>query len=341
MMIEWGGATLSSKVAGSLLGVAMGICELPKTGSVPHPSVSSLACLRMRSSADLVAFPGAGDSPLKVFSFTGSLGVHFSPLVAVQVKGSLRDASSFDTYDDEWALLPEGLKKTADHAVLRLGNPTSHRFRTAIGNQRLPFGIDGSPADDAWLIMEDRIFWGTTSTGISAAYDNLLDLQLEAGISGQGVGQKGESSFGESLRGRTSVRLTHDLGFFERARIVVSAADDLYRMRYGFGFISSLRSGDLTHFELLRSTGSDERLGAGFRRLFRFAYQTSDRRWWFLYDDDRLRARSFALGYRHFFMEQSKSGAGLALKLAFGGVRSLNSTVDGKAMVTSGVEATL
>lgn len=341
MMIEFGGAALGKKVAGSLLGVSMGVCQLPAGGTSSDAAMSGIACLRVRPAVDLVGLPGSGDSPLTVASLAGSIGIHLSPWVSLQAKGSIRETNSFDRDSTDWALMPDGVKKRTEHAVVRLGNPALNRFRVAMGNQRLPFGIDGNPADDAWLVMEDRTFWGFSSRGVSLAYDNLLDLQLEAGISGQGMGEKLDSGSGESMPGRSAARLTYDLGFFERARVVVSVADDLDRMRYGLGFLSSLRNGDLTHFELLRSSGEDRDLDAGFRRLFRFAYQTADRRWWFLYDDDRLRARTFALGYRHFIVSPASSGAGVALKFAFGGVRSLNTIVEGKAMLTTGVEASL
>ncbi|MEY4629970.1 MAG: hypothetical protein RIQ81_90 [Pseudomonadota bacterium] len=334
-------------MGGSMLGIAMGLCQLPEGSGPSSNALYGVGCMRLRAASDLVALPGSGESPLKVNTAAGSLSLHFSPWIAVQIKGQARATSGFDKDAPSWGLMPESFDKRVDHAVIRLGNPALHRFRASLGNQRLPFGVDASPADDPWQVFEDRDFWGFSARGAAIAYDNLMDLQFEAGVSGQGSGENMEQDKVRKLPLRTSARLSYDLSFFERAKVVISAADDLYRMRYGFGFVSALRNGDLTHFEMLRSTASDEQLDAGFRRLFRFAYQTSDRRWWLLYDDDRLRARSYAFGYRHFFVGGNVRGRSLdgqpdlAVKVSLGGVRSLNKTVEGRAVLSFGLEATL
>lgn len=334
MMINWGAAGIGKKILGSSVGVALGICELPAGAEDYIKAMSSTACLNARISEDLVVTPEPGEGAAKLAAASGSLGIHFSPLLAVQAKGRFRGISRFDATDGRWSLLPDGIKKDLDHVVLRIGNPALHSFRASLGEQRLPFGIDANPADDLWVVTEDRMYWGKTRRSAVLTFDNMSETQLDLGIAGDdAVGKSGQ---------QLSARLMYDMSFFERARLLLSVAEEAGSRRYGMGFVTTSKAGGTTQFELARSEAADPVLDAGFRRLFRFAFEAPGRRWWFLYDEDRVRTQTVATGYRYFpstsILPPNDS---FALRFSLGRARSLNPAIESRFLVSFGVEASL
>ena len=334
MMISWGAAGLGKQFLGSAFGLALGVCQLPEDGAVIMNTMSGAACLRARASEDISVDVGSHQSPVKIAAGSASIGIHFSPIFAVQASGSIRGVSRFNGNSAGWSLLPNGVERRRDHVILRIGNSAVHPIRASLGEQRIPFGIDANPADDLWLVTEDRVFWGPVARSAVMTFDNMVETQLDIGMSADGPKKT-------SLP-RISARLMYDLSFFERARLVASIADERGTRRYGFGFVSTSRAGDTSHFELARINASDPFLDAGFRLLFRFAFDASDRRWWLVYDEDRLRTQSFLFGYRYFFLEKFTGTAdALGLRLSFGRVRSLNPLIKSKFLMALGVEANL
>ena len=333
-MISWGAAGVGKQVLGSALGLALGICQVPDDRVANMRGLSDVACVRVRGSEDIGIAPGSADGAVKVAAGSWSVGVHFSPFLAIQSQGSIRGTSRFNGAESGWSLLPEGIVRRSDHLVLRVGNPALHSFRAILGDQRLPFGIDANPADDLWLIAEDRIYWGPVTRSAVLTFDNLSDAELDVGLS--------INDFENSGSSRLSARFMYDLSFFERARMVMSVAEDSGIRRYGFGFISTSRSGDVTQFEVARVNEPDRFLNSGFRRLFRFAVDAADRRWWFVYDEDRLRTQSVLAGYRYFLpatlLGDSDSSA---IRFSLGRVRSLNPAIKSRFMASLGVEANL
>lgn len=334
MMISWGAAGLGKQILGSAFGLALGVCQLPDDGVAYIRTMSGAACVRARASEDIGVLPGSGEGAVKVVAGSGSIGIHFSPSIAIQAKGSIRGTSRFNGEEAGWTLLPEGITRRGDHLVLRIGNPALHVFRATLGDQRLPFGIDANPADDLWLVTEDRIYWGSVTRSAVLTFDNLSDAELDVGLS--------INDLDKSNPPRLSARLMYDLSFFERARVVMSVAEDSGIRRYGFGFISTSRSGDITQFEVARVNGSDQILDAGFRRLFRFAVDAADRHWWFVYDEDRLRTQSVLAGYRYFLPKIiAINSDSFAMRFSLGRVRSLNPAIKSRFIASAGVEANL
>lgn len=333
-MISWGAAGLGKQLLGSAFGLAMGVCQLPDDGVAYIRAMSGVVCVRARASEDVGVAPGSGEGAVKVVAGSGSIGIHFSPLLAIQGQGSIRGTSRFNGAETGWSLLPEGITRRGDHLVLRIGNPALHSFRATLGDQRLPFGIDANPADDLWLVAEDRIYWGSVARSAVLTFDNLIDAELNVGLSTAGLDK--------SSPPRLSARLMYDLSFFERARLVMSIAEDSGVRRYGFGFVSTSRSGDITQFEVTRLNAPDEVLDAGFRRLFRFAVDAADRSWWFVYDEDRLRTQSLLAGYRYFLpAPTAENPDSFALRFSVGRIRSLNPVIKSRFIASIGVEADL
>ena len=334
MMISWGAAGLGKQVLGSAFGLALGVCQLPDDGVAYIRSMSGTACVRARASEDVGVAPGSGEGAVKVVAGSGSIGIHFSPFLSIQAQGNVRGTSRFNGAETGWSLLPEGITRQFDHLVLRIGNPALHSFRATLGDQRLPFGIDANPADDLWLVAEERIYWGSLTRGAVLTFDNLIDAELDVGLSTEDLE--------ESSPPRLSARLMYDLSFFERARLVMSIAEDSGVRRYGFGFISTSRSGDVTQFEVVRLNAPDQVLDSGFRRLFRFAVDAADRSWWFVYDEDRLRTQSVLAGYRYFLPSNIIGNSNsFALRFSLGRVRSLNPVIKSRFIASVGVEANL
>lgn len=333
-MISWGATGLGKQVLGSAFGLALGVCQLPDDGVAYIRSISGMACVRARVSEDLGIAPGSGEGAVKVLAGSGSVGIHFSPLLAIQGQGSIRGTSRFNGAEHGWSLLPEGISRRGDHLVLRIGNPAFHSFRATLGDQRLPFGVDANPADDLWLVAEDRVYWGSVMRSAVLTFDNLSDTELDLGLS--------TNDFEKSNPPRLSARLMYDLSFFERARLVMSVAEESGVRRYGFGFISTSRSGDVTQFEVVRLNAPDQVLDAGFRRLFRFAVDAADRSWWFVYDEDRLRTQSVLAGYRYFLPSNIIGNSNsFALRFSLGRIRSLNPSIKSRFIASIGMEADL
>ncbi len=334
MMINWGAAGIGKKILGSGVGIALGICELPAGSEDYVKGMSSTACLNARVSEDFIVTPEPGEGAIKLGAAQGSIGIHFSPLLAIQAKGLMRGISRFDAGDGRWSLLPDGVKKESDHVIVRIGNPALHSFRASLGEQRLPFGVDVNPADDLWWATSDRFYWGKARRSAILTFDNLSETQVDVGFAGDHpVSDSGQQA---------SARVMYDLSFFERARLVLSAGGITGSRRYGFAFVTTSKSGGTTQFELVRSESSDEDLDAGFRRLFRFAFDAPDRRWWFLYDEDRLRAQTVATGYRYFPSTWFRGNEGnFAFRFSLGRVRSLNPLYESRFLIALGAEAGL
>lgn len=335
MMINWFSG-VAGQGAATLAGIVMGVCQLPAEDTMQQAAMSGSVCFDARIAEDIAWQPKSGAGLFKIASGYASLGIHFSPMFAVQSSGSIRGVSRFNGTESGWNLLPEspsGIDRRHDHTVVRIGSPGQHRLRSTIGVQRLPFGIDMNPGDDLWQLTEDRIFWGQTLKSAVITVDNQVDFQADIGF-GRG------SPWDENDLEETSLRMMYDLSFFERARLIVSAAGTAKDPRYAFGFLTTSRQGDLTQFEIIRTTSPDADLDVGYRRFFRFAFATGDRRFWFLYDEDRLRTQTFAVGYRHFFdVGTVEDWTPLAVRLSVGRVRSFSSGIDSSLAVTSGVEA--
>ncbi|NDE15377.1 hypothetical protein EBZ80_10655 [bacterium] len=334
MMINWGAAGIGKKILGTGVGVALGVCELPAGSEDYIRAMSSTACLNARVSGDFIMTPGSADGPVKIAAAEGALGIHFSPLLAIQAKGRVRGISRFDAGDARWSLLPDGIKRESEHVILRIGNPALHSLRASLGEQRLPFGVDANPADDLWWATGDRFYWGKVRRSATLTFDNMSDSQVDLGFAGDKASDDSSQ--------QASARLMYDLRFFERARLILSAAGISAARRFGFAFVTTSRAGATTQFELVRSESGDPELDAGFRRLFRFAYDAPDRRWWFLFDEDRLRTQTVATGYRYFPVEWIPGNEGnFAFRFSVGRVRSLNSLYESRFLVAVGVEAGL
>lgn len=335
MMISWSAAGLGKPILGSALGIAFGVCELPPDDAAARlRDLMPVACLNARVSEDIAIAPESGEGAFKIAAGNGAIGLHLTPMFSVQAKGSIRGVSRFKGAETGWSLLPHGIRKQRDHVVLRIGNPALHQFRASLGDQRVPFGVDANPADDLWQLAEDRMYWGDVVRSLVVSIDNMTDTQLDVGVVLDDLGA-------DKVDG-ASARLMYDLSFFERARLVFSVAEGSGHRRYGFSFVSISKSGDTTHMEFARSNKSDPDLDAGFRKLFRFAFDSASRRWWLVYDEDRLRTQSLVSGFRYFFPVALPGQRDvMAVRFSVGRVRSFNSRIKSRTIAAIGLEASL
>lgn len=274
------------------------------------PSFPSV-CVRGAAFGEILTGMNSAAENFWLFGARGYAGVHLANWLSLHGSGEGLRAENSKTGRTEV------LSRETDYVTANIGNVALHRWRLALGKPLLPFGVGDSPVMDSLQLLGVRGFWEGLEGGAVVTFDNMRDVQVEAG--GFSTTPRNNDRYKKRIgNDAASARMSYDLPALDGSRLVFSFyGDRLEERRVGFAFINVSVKGDVTHFEFVRRYYFSKDNPADLEQLLRLAYLGAQRgtsRWAAQYDDVRRRHRLGVLGQDFVLGEQLFGRLGLAYR---------------------------